>query len=264
MLKKNFIVSLCLSVFGLTFANAPAYSKALIFKGTDPQQQEQVVTNQYEGQRNSVEGIYALSNVGDVKSQLMLKPDGSFSWYMIYKKTNLATNGYWKIDENDSSLIELNTNPYPEDIPFIYKGIIPPENIRNTVLPEGSVQMQIGYYSENEILPSSPLKNIVVVCEGVLKKQTVETNQNGLAVCKGTGLPLKKLTIYNKDLPNRTEFIAPQFKGRSWVFSFDYLNAHTDYAFVQEKMKFNSDGTITWYPNSLKANSIWTYKQNIN
>lgn len=260
MKHKEKLLSWILSLsIGLLSFNAGA--KALIFKGSDIQRQDEQITNQYEGQRNSVEGSYYLSNVGDVKSQLLLKPDGSFSWFMIYKKTNLATNGYWKVDDNDSSLIELNTNPYPEDIPFVYKGAIPADRIQHTLLPEGSVQLQIGYYPNNDILPPAPLKNVVVICEGVIKKQTVETNQNGMAICKGAGLPLRKLTIYSKELPNRTEFISPDFSGRSWLFSFDYLNAHTDYAFVKEKMKFNPDGSITWYPNSLRANAIWVYKQ---
>lgn len=235
-----------------------AFGKALVFKSLEVERLE----NQNQAQQiipNSLEGAYNLSNVNTVKSRLELRSDGSFSWFMNYKKTNLSTTGYWSKTENEE-FIELNTNPYPEDIPFIYKGDIPANQV-NQSLSDGGLLIQVGYFPDANIIEPTPLKNIVVVCEGIMRKKTVETNQYGIANCNGAGLPLKSLTIYTKNLPNRTVFNNPNFKGRYWRFSFDYMNAHTDYAFVKEKMQITPEGTLIWYPNSLKANSIWEYKQ---
>lgn len=253
LLKK---IALCF--IGLSLSTI-VHSKALIFKSLEAERQA-TQENQMQQIPTGIEGSYSLSNVPDIKSRLELRSDGSFSWFMVYKKINLSTTGFWSRIE-DQGLIELTTNPYPEDIQFIYnKGDIPRSAVSQP-LTDGGLLIQVGFFPSAEILAPTPLKNIVVECEGIMRNKIVQTNQNGIANCNGVGLPLKKLTIYSKELPNKTIFTNPTFKGRYWSFSFDYMNAHTDYAFVKEKMKITPEGTLIWYPNSLKASSVWEYKQ---
>ena len=126
-----------------------AFGKALVFKSLEVERLE----NQNQAQQvipNSLEGAYNLSNVNTVKSRLELRSDGSFSWFMNYKQTNLSTTGYWSKTENEE-FIELNTNPYPEDIPFIYKGDIPANQI-NQSLSDGGLLIQVGYFPDANII----------------------------------------------------------------------------------------------------------------
>lgn len=250
-MKKFLIPLLCLS----TFSSHAAY----VFRGSD-----NIPQNYYQPQINDTGnpvGSYTLSNVPNVMSKITINEDNTFDWYMHYNNINLQTKGLWKYSENN--VISLTTNPYPENISFIYKGL-PNYNNPNApkFLQEGSIQINISSIMSSQV---KPLSNMKITCKGSIKSTIVTTDNNGWAICNGAGLPLSYLEISaeNWNLPNKSIFIKPDFQGNNWQFDFDYTNASTDYAFVEEKMKINNL-TIEWNPISLKGNTIWKYiKENV-
>lgn len=249
-------IIICTALFIYSCSLQAAY----VFRGTD-----NTPTNYYQPNVNDTGnpvGSYTLSNVPNIMSKLTINEDNTFDWYMHYNTVNLQTKGLWK--STDQNVISLTTNPYPENISFIYKGF-PEYNNPNAprFLQEGSIQINItsAVASQNK-----PLGNMKITCKGSIKTTIVVTDNNGWAICNGAGLPLSALEISaeNLNLPNKSLFVRPDFKGNNWKFDFDFINASTDYAFVEEKMKV-SNSTIEWNPISLKGNNIWKYvKENIN
>lgn len=261
MNKKLYIVLLMAS-----FYSSSILADALIFRGSQAQKD-------YENRMNETNAIkrptwinndplpvgnYDLQGINGVESKLAINEDGSFSWYMNYKKTNLETHGYWTYENSNNDSIVLTTNPMPGDIQFKYKDSNNTGNNLAKYMAMGNIDIYVGYEPKRNLDKNGPLKGVKVTCSGVYGKVTVITDENGKATCNRAGVPLNFITFEAPNIPNKTTFNKPKFNDFSWNFTFDYEHAHTGYAFYKERMVY-SEGKLTWDAASLGGQQQWIY-----
>lgn len=260
----NKILNIVLLATGLYTSGALA--DALIFRGSQAQKEYE----QKMAETNTIKrptwinndllpvGNYDLQGVNGVESKLAINEDGSFSWYMNYKKTSLSTHGYWTYENSNNDSIILTTNPMPGDIQFKYKDSNSTGNNLSKYMAMGNIDIYVGYEPKKNLDKNGPLKGVKVTCSGVYGKVTVITDDYGKATCTRAGVPLNFITFEAPELPNKTTFNKPKFDDFSWNFTFDYENAHTGYAFYKERMVYN-EGKLTWDGASLGAQQQWLY-----
>lgn len=206
----------------------------------------------------NVIGNYSLSNIPEIESNISINNNGTFFWYMKYKKTSLETTGNWIYVDKNNSIISLTTDPMPGDIGFNFQKTNDVGNRLPSLMAMGSYEFYIGYEPKSDFDKKGPLKNVTITCAGPYGLVTTKTDDKGFAVCTRAGYPLKFLKIKAPEIQNETTFVNPKFQGFSWNFSMDYERAHTGYAFYKEKMQI-VDGKLLWDGSSLGANQKWEY-----
>lgn len=243
-----------------------ANADALIFRGSQAQKEYENRMNQTNGVKrpNWVNndplpiGNYDLQGINNVESKLAVNEDGSFSWYMAYKKINLETHGYWNYNSDNKDSIILTTDPMPGDIVFKYKDSNNTGSNLARYMAMGDYYIYVYYEPKGNLDKNGPLKGVKVTCSGVYGKTTAITDENGLAICNRAGAPLNFITLEAPELPNKTTFYKPKFNDLSWNFTFDYEHAHTGYAFYKEKMDYKN-GKLLWNAASLGGQQVWEY-----
>lgn len=203
-------------------------------------------------------GSFVLSNIPGIDSRLSISADGTFFWYMTYKKTVLETYGKWSYLDADNGIISLTTDPMPGDIGFKFKQSNNVGGRLPSLMAMGSYEFQINYEPKSEFDKKGPIKDVTITCAGPYGLVTTKTDKNGFAVCTRAGYPLKFLKLKAPKIQNETTFIKPKFDSFSWNFTFDYERAHTGYAFYKERMQM-VDGKLIWDGASLGANQKWEY-----
>lgn len=237
---------------------------SLIFKGEVLNSEETPVPASNNGSNNvdindkRVIGNFNLSNIQGVDSKISINEDGTFFWYMTYKKTVLETMGNWSYIDQPSGVITLTTSPMPGDIGFNFKQSNDVGNRLPSLMAMGSYEFHITYEPKNDFDKKGALKDVLITCSGPYGLVTAKTDDNGFAVCTRAGYPLKFLKLKAPKLQNETTFINPKFVGFAWNFTFDYERAHTGYAFYKERMQM-VDGKLVWDGASLGANQKWEY-----
>lgn len=258
-----------ISACTLLFFSSMCHADALIFRGSEAQKEyenrlnqnkaiEPTVKNNDYINDSSVIGSYDLQGINGIQSKLAINEDGTFSWYMLYKKTNLETHGFWSYKDSSQSSIVMTTDPMPGDIQFKYKD----SNSTGSQLPRymamGDYVINVYYEPKNNLDKNGPLEGVKVTCAGVYGKKTAITNEKGQAICSRVGTPLNFVSFEAPGISNRTTFTKPKFGDFSWNFTFDYEHAHTGYAFYKEVMTY-SGGVMNWNGASLGATQTWEY-----
>lgn len=278
-MKKKILLGL-LALFGLNTVNA----ETLIYRGSAAQQRFEKrepdslifkgdalntvkapapttpgnFSNNIDINDKRVIGNFNLSNIQGVDSKLSINEDGTFFWYMTYKKTVLETTGNWSYIDQSNGIISLTTSPMPGDIGFNFKHSDNVGSRLPSLMAMGSYEFHITYDPKTDFDKKGPLKDVLITCAGPYGMVTAKTDENGFAVCTRAGYPLKFLKLKAPKIQNETTFVNPKFVGFSWNFTFDYERAHTGYAFYKERMQM-VDGKLIWDGASLGANQKWEY-----
>lgn len=202
-------------------------------------------------------GRYTIEpSAGVNASSLVLQPNGRYDWFLSAPNGELESHGVWQSDPQQG-MVTLSTDPLPASVPFVLLGAAPGD-----VRPfsEGDLHVRVARFATTSVESDRPVPGARLTCEGLIRTVVAYTDPNGWANCRGTGLPLHRLTVSVNGLPNVGQFDTPRVNSRSWAVGFDLDAARNPLVFQSETWWQQYDGGLMWQPRALPTAPVWTYR----
>ena len=117
-------------------------------------------------------GHYYLSGIREVGSELLLRPDGSYEWFLAYGATDQSSKGTWKRDGDE---IILLPTPVDQSGPWFRLGEIGPWNeafeqdVQDAEFAErnGAISMRCKFLADGEFVSAPSVSAISAYDEDV-------------------------------------------------------------------------------------------------